>query len=159
MSNIKELNKCEYCGNNTNLDMGVITGCLPIPRMEEMIDRYGRGTWYKETEKDLSEISKEVEKELIELIVYDNLINTTKMGYCCNNCRVMETKLYDRYYPEVTGNVDMNEWSLVDWENRFTSYKDYLKSRLPKEQREKKLLEESRLNEIKDKGFRKMLGI
>ena len=120
---------CEYCKSPADLPMDVISLCLPIPRMEEQIDKWGRGTWYHETEKDKEELTVEQQDELLEMVVYDNLINTTKMGYCCKQCRIKELHLYDKYYPEVTGNTDYQGWSVTDHQNRYSSYKDYIKNK------------------------------
>ena len=94
-----ENNKCQFCGNETDLPWMYISMTLPIPRMEDLIDKWGREDWFKNLDKDPKEFSPKESQELEEMCLYDQLLNTVGRGYECKKCMELEDELLQKYYP------------------------------------------------------------
>jgi DNA-directed RNA polymerase subunit N (RpoN/RPB10) len=62
-----------------------------------LIDKWGREDWWKNFER--IDLTEEQAKELDELGMYDQLLNTVGRGVQCNDCAKKEAELYDKYYP------------------------------------------------------------
>ena len=93
-----KLETCHHCGEEKeNCYHGFIPLLIPIPRIEEMIDRWGREDWFKNLERE--DLTEEEIKELDNLATYDQLLNTIARGFQCDDCGRREAELYEKYYP------------------------------------------------------------
>ena len=107
MSKLEEtMNKCQFCQKETEIPSHFVAMCLPIPRMEEMIDKWGRKDWFDNLEKDPSSFTPEQSNELEEMCTYDQLLNTIGRGYMCSECIELEDKLLNQYYPPQSDVID-----------------------------------------------------
>jgi hypothetical protein len=97
---INKLQKCQHCGEEKeNCFHGFITMCIPVPEMEEKINRWGRENWFENLER--TNLTEEESKELDQICFYDQMLNTVGRGVQCDDCGKKEAELYDRYYPRV----------------------------------------------------------
>ena len=92
------MQKCHYCPNETDLPTHFVAMCLPVPRIEDLIDKWGREDWFKNLEKDPSTFTPEQNNELEEMSTYDQLLNTLGKGIMCKDCIKLEGELLDKYY-------------------------------------------------------------
>jgi DNA-directed RNA polymerase subunit N (RpoN/RPB10) len=93
-----KLEKCHHCGEEKeNCYHGFIAMTIPIPEAEALIDKWGREDWWKNFER--IDLTEEQAKELDELGMYDQLLNTVGRGVQCDDCAKKEAELYDKYYP------------------------------------------------------------
>lgn len=96
---IKKLEKCQHCGEQKeNCYHGFISICLPIPEMEEKINKWGRENWFENLER--TDLTEEQMKELDDLCFYDQMLNTVGRGIQCDDCGRKESELYEKYYPK-----------------------------------------------------------
>ena len=95
-----ENNRCQFCSKETDLPWMFVTMCLPIPKMEDLIDRWGRNDWWENLDKDPHLLTPEQTQELEEMSFYDQLLNTIGRGYMCKECIELEDKLLTQYYPQ-----------------------------------------------------------
>ena len=93
------INKCTYCRNETPYSWNYISLTLPVPEMEDLIDKWGRAKWWLNLERE--DLAPEEQNELERISYYDQMLNTVGRGYMCEECSIKENKLYDKYYPEV----------------------------------------------------------
>jgi hypothetical protein len=91
------MNKCNYCHKETNNPWSYHSMLLPHEEMEEKIDKWGRLSWWEHMKR--TDLTEEETKELEQLSLYDQLLNTVGRGYQCNDCAKLEDKLYNKYYP------------------------------------------------------------
>ena len=91
-------NKCSYCGEDTDNPWFYLTMVLPQPDMEDLIDKWGRLSWWEHMER--TDLTEDETKELEQLSFYDQMLNTVGRGYQCDRCCELEEKLYNKYYPE-----------------------------------------------------------
>ena len=100
-TNILEMNKidrCHHCGEDkADCYYGFIAMTIPIPEAEEAIEKWGRGDWWKNLERE--DLTKEEMDELDGLCTYDQLLNTVGRGVQCDECAIKENELYEKYYP------------------------------------------------------------
>jgi len=97
---MKKLETCHHCGKKKeNCYHGFITMCIPVPKMEAMIDKWGRGNWWENLER--TDLTEEEMKELDNLSMYDQMLSTVGRGVQCEDCGKKEAELYDKYYPRV----------------------------------------------------------
>jgi hypothetical protein len=93
-----KLEKCHHCGEEKeNCFHGFIAMTIPIPEAEEAIEKWGRGDWWKNLERE--DLTKEEMDELDGLCTYDQLLNTVGRGVQCDECAIKENELYEKYYP------------------------------------------------------------
>lgn len=91
---------CHHCGEEKeNCYNGYIAMTLPIPEFEEKIEKLGRNSWWKRMEFVTDPESEEF-KELDNLSIYDQLLNTVGKGVQCDDCAIKEQELYNKYYPK-----------------------------------------------------------
>jgi ferredoxin len=95
---MSKLEKCHHCGEGKeNCYHGFIAMTIPIPEAETLIDKWGREDWWKNFER--ADLTDEQVKELDELGMYDQLLNTVGRGVQCDDCAKKEAEMYDKYYP------------------------------------------------------------
>ena len=92
------MNKCSYCGEDTNNHWSFVSMSLPVPDMEEKIDKWGRSNWWEHMER--TDLTEDEIQELDQLSFYNQALNTVGRGYQCDGCYELEGKLYNKYYPE-----------------------------------------------------------
>lgn len=91
---------CHHCGEEKeNCYNGYIAMTLPIPEFEEKIEKLGRNSWWERMEFVTDPESEEF-KELDNLNMYDQLLNTVGKGVQCDDCAIKEQELYNKYYPK-----------------------------------------------------------
>ena len=91
---------CHHCGEEKeNCYNGYIVMTLPIPEFEEKIKKLGRNSWWERMEFVTDPESEEF-KELDNLNMYDQLLNTVGKGVQCDDCAIKEQELYNKYYPK-----------------------------------------------------------
>jgi hypothetical protein len=96
---MKKLEKCQHCGEQKeNCYHGFILMCLPMPKMEEKIDKWGRENWFENLER--TDLTEQQIKELDDLCFYDQMLNTVGRGIQCDDCGRKESELYEKYYPK-----------------------------------------------------------
>lgn len=94
------MNNCQYCGTPTekeNLYYGFIAMSPPIPEMEERKQKWGE-EWWKNLER--TDLTEEESKDLDNINLYDQLLNTVGRGYLCVPCLKNEEELLNKYYPQ-----------------------------------------------------------
>jgi hypothetical protein len=97
---MSKLETCHHCGEEKeNCFHGFITMTLPIPEAEALIEKWGRGEWWKNLERE--DLTKEEMDELDGLCTYDQLLSTVGRGVQCEECGIKEAELYEKYYPRV----------------------------------------------------------
>ena len=85
-------NKCQFCGNKTDLPM-MYHAMTPIDEdYEKKINKLGRDTWWKDADWD------QPTEELDDIAFYDQLINTVGKGIVCKPCIERDDKLHEKYY-------------------------------------------------------------
>jgi DNA-directed RNA polymerase subunit N (RpoN/RPB10) len=95
---MSKIEKCHHCGEEKkNCYHGFIAMTIPIPEAEALIDKWGREDWWKNFER--IDLTEEQAKELDELGMYDQLLNTVGRGVQCDDCAKKEAEMYDKYYP------------------------------------------------------------
>jgi DNA-directed RNA polymerase subunit N (RpoN/RPB10) len=95
---MSKLEKCHHCGEEKeNCYHGFIAMTIPTPEAEALIDKWGREDWWKNFER--IDLTEEQAKELDELGMYDQLLNTVGRGVQCDDCAKKEAEMYDKYYP------------------------------------------------------------
>lgn len=87
------MNKCMYCGDETEAHWAYYPMTPIIPEMEELLDKVGRSWMY---EKDWNE-PETIEES--KLNTYDQLLNTVGKGILCDKCDKQEAINYEKYYP------------------------------------------------------------
>ena len=93
-----KLTTCHHCGEEKeNCRHKFIALTLPVPELEEKIDKWGRGDWWENLER--TDLSLEEVIELDDLSMYDQLLNTIGRGAQCSDCEAKEIELYNKYYP------------------------------------------------------------
>jgi hypothetical protein len=93
------MNKCTYCSNETPFSVGYISMVLPIPEIEDLIDKWKRENWWENLER--KDLTPEEQNELTKISYYDQMLNTVSRGVICEECSIKENQLYNKYYPEV----------------------------------------------------------
>lgn len=87
-----EKNKCQFCGDETDLPI-MYHAMAPIDEdYEKQIDKLGRDTWWVDADWD------NPTEELDQLSYYDQLINTVSKGIVCKPCIEKGDKLCEKYY-------------------------------------------------------------
>lgn len=93
-----KLETCQHCGEEKeNCFHGFIAMCIPVPEMEEKINKWGREYWFENLER--TDLTPEESKELDQICFYDQMLNTVGRGVQCNDCGKKEAELYEIYYP------------------------------------------------------------
>lgn len=92
------MKKCSFCKSRTHLNYGYIAGCLPHPKTEKIIDKWGRADWWINLERE--DLTEEESKELDNLSFYDQMLHSVGRGYQCDDCLKKEDELLNKYYPE-----------------------------------------------------------
>ena len=96
---MKTLEKCHHCGEEKeNCFHGYIAMCLPIPEAEADKQKWGGEEWWKNLERE--DLTEDEFKQLDNLNMYDQLLNTVGRGIQCDDCEIKETELYKKYYPK-----------------------------------------------------------
>ena len=96
---MKKLETCHHCGEEKdNCYHGFIALTIPHPRMEALIDKWGRKDWWENLERD--DITPEQREELDRICSYDQALNTVGRGVQCDDCGKKEAELYEKYYPK-----------------------------------------------------------
>jgi len=98
-------NKCQYCKTEhptEDLFYGHMAMIIPDAKYEDRINELGRNDWW-ERMKEPNLPEKEA-KELEDLCLYDQLVNTVGRGFACKKCMEEEHKMYEKYYPDETTN-------------------------------------------------------
>lgn len=96
---MKKLETCHHCGEQKeDCYHGYISLLIPLPRIEEMIDKWGRKDWFKNLER--TDLTEEEMEELDGIATYDQLLNTVGKGIQCDDCGKKEAELYEKYYPK-----------------------------------------------------------
>ena len=96
---MKKLGTCHHCGKQKeNCYHGFIALTIPHPEWEEKLDRWGRKDWWKNLER--TDLSEDQMKELDEICMYDQALNTVGRGIQCEDCGRKEAELYEKYYPK-----------------------------------------------------------
>lgn len=96
---MKKLETCHHCGEQKeDCFHGYIALLIPLPRIEEMIDKWGRKDWFKNLER--TDLTEEEMEELDGIATYDQLLNTVGKGIQCDDCGKKEAELYEKYYPK-----------------------------------------------------------
>lgn len=94
-----EKQKCHFCGEEKeNCYNGFTAMILPDKNMEAKIDKWGRENWWINLER--TDLTEEESKELDQLSIYDQGLNTVGRGVMCPDCMKLEDELYVKYYPE-----------------------------------------------------------
>ena len=87
--------KCHLCGKDYPEDQvfrGFIAMTLPSMEMESRKDKWGGDKWYEHLER--TDLTHEEFKELDDINLYDQLLNTVGRGIQCMNCCEEEDKFY-----------------------------------------------------------------
>ena len=96
---MKKLETCHHCGEQKeNCFHGFIAMCIPIPELEEKIEKWGRKDWWKNFER--TDLTDQERGEMDDLASYDQLLNTVGRGVQCDDCARKEAELYEKYYPK-----------------------------------------------------------
>ena len=78
----KEINKCDWCENETNMPNSFVAMSPIQPKMEkkiqEAVTNYGNEWWV--------ELEKNNPKLMDELTFYDQLVSTVGRGFVCAKC-------------------------------------------------------------------------
>lgn len=94
-----KLEVCYHCGKEKeNCYHGFIAMCLPNPKAEADIKKWGGKNWWENLER--TDLTEEEMEELSDLCLYDQLLNTIGRGIQCSDCSKKEAELYEKYYPE-----------------------------------------------------------
>ena len=92
--------KCQFCKEEHKTEEmfhGHLAMMIPEAKYEDRINELGRDSWW-ERMKEPNLPEKEA-KELEDLALYDQLVNTIGRGSACNKCLEKEDKMYQKYYP------------------------------------------------------------
>ena len=96
---MKKLETCHHCGEEKeNCFHGFIAMTLPIPEAEADKQKWGGEEWWKNLERE--DLTEDEFKQLDNLNMYDQLLNTVGRGIQCDDCAIKETELYKKYYPK-----------------------------------------------------------
>lgn len=97
---MKKLETCHHCGEvKEDCYHGFIALTIPHPKMEALIDKWGRNNWWENLER--TDLTQKETEELDRMCSYDQALNTVGRGVQCDDCGRKEAELYDKYYPRV----------------------------------------------------------
>lgn len=92
-----KLETCQHCGEEKeNCYHGFIAMCIPVPEMEEKINKWGREYWFENLER--TDLTSQQMEELSQICFYDQMLNTVGRGIQCDDCGKKEAELYEKYY-------------------------------------------------------------